>query len=68
MHVVYKYYTNTPVNRLLVWKIGLPGTSFDGIHTESSPSIVFSFSYPVKCYYRCTRKALHVLNVYTNFS
>ena len=60
MHVVYKYYTNMPVNRLLVLKIGLPGTSFDGIHTEICPNIVFSFSYSAGCYYRCTRKVLHM--------
>ena len=30
------------------------------IATESSPGIVFSFSYSVRCCYRCTRKALHM--------
>ena len=60
MHVAYKYYTNMPINRLLVLKISLHGTSFDGIHTEICPDIVFSFSYSVRCYYRCTRKALHM--------
>ena len=28
MHVVYKYHTNMPVNRLLVWKIRLPGMAY----------------------------------------
>ena len=61
MHVVYKYYTNMPVNRLLVLKISLPaGTSFDGIHTEICPGLDFSFPYSVGCYYRCTRKILHM--------
>ena len=35
-------------------------TCFDGIHIEICPGIVFSFSYSVMCYYRCTRKALHM--------
>ena len=48
MHVVYKYYTNMSVNRRLVWKsVYLEPYNFDGIHIESSPGTVFSFSYSV---------------------
>ena len=58
MHIVYKYYTNMPVNKTFGLEIGLPGTTFDVKHTEScasTVSLIFS-----QVFYRCTRKALHM--------